>query len=138
MGIIRFLYRRHKRGQSVMETGILIIVIVSALIAMQVYLKRGIQGRMRSGVDSIGEQYDPQATTSDFTINHVSSVTTMTNTSSGTVSSGNGCTYFPDGTYTCTGSPGSGSTQNYQITDTTIQTHYDNTTKNGYEDVAKP
>ena len=32
-----------KRGQSTLEYAVLIVVIIAALIAMQVYLKRGLQ-----------------------------------------------------------------------------------------------
>ena len=53
------------KGQSTLEYAVLIIVIIAALIAMQVYLKRGIQGRMRESSDQIGEQFSPGYTTSD-------------------------------------------------------------------------
>ncbi|MFH0940746.1 MAG: hypothetical protein V1840_02695 [Candidatus Omnitrophota bacterium] len=123
-----------KRGQSVMETAVLILVIVGALIAMQVYLKRGIQGRLRSGVDSIGEQYDPQATSSSFTINHMSNATTTTNTSTQEKTVSGGYIVFPGGTWT--GEPPVRT--NVTTTDTRIETHYDNTIRNGYETVANP
>ncbi len=35
---------------------------------MQIYVKRGIQGRMRESTDQIGEQYSPGATGSNYTI----------------------------------------------------------------------
>ena len=123
-----------KRGQSVMETDVLILVIVGALIAMQVYLKRGIQGRLRSGVDSIGEQYDPQATSSSFTINHISNATTTTNTSTQEKTVSGGYIIYPDGTWS-----GSAPVRaNVSTTDTRIETYYDNTMRNGYEIVANP
>lgn len=58
-----------KRGQSTLEYAVLIVVIIAALIAMQVYLKRGIQGRMRESSDQIGEQFSPGYTTSNITTN---------------------------------------------------------------------
>lgn len=122
-----------------METAVLILVIVGALIAMQVYLKRGIQGRLRGGVDSIGEQYDPQATSSSFTINHVSNATTTTNTTTQEkfVSGGyNIIDYNPDGTPIYIGTPPVYA--NVTAADTRIETHYDNTTRIGYEVVANP
>ncbi len=117
-----------------METGVLILVIVSALIVMQIYLKRGVQGRLRSGVDSIGEQYDPQATNSSFTINHTSNATITTNTTTQekVVSGG----YIDLGGGYWTGS--APVTANVSTTDTRIETHYDNTIRNGYETVANP
>ncbi len=54
-----------KKGQSTLEYAVLIVVIIAALIAMQVYLKRGIQGRMRESSDQIGEQFSPGYTISN-------------------------------------------------------------------------
>ena len=122
-----------------METAVLILVIVGALIAMQIYLKRGIQGRLRGGVDSIGEQYDPQATSSSFTINHISNATTTTNTTTQEKTVSGGYTiidYNPDGTPMWNGS--APVIANVSTTDTRIETHYDNTIRNGYEVVANP
>lgn len=56
-----------KRGQSTLEYAVLIVVIIAALIAMQVYLKRGIQGRVRESSDQIGEQFSPGYTVSNRT-----------------------------------------------------------------------
>jgi hypothetical protein len=46
-----------KRAQSTLEYAVLIIVIIGALLSIQVYLKRGVQGRLRSASDDIGDQY---------------------------------------------------------------------------------
>ena len=54
-----------KRGQSTLEYAVLIVVIIGALVAVQVYLKRGIQGRMRESSDQIGEQFSPGYTVSN-------------------------------------------------------------------------
>ena len=35
----------------------LIIVIIGALLSIQVYIKRGVQGRLKSAADDIGDQY---------------------------------------------------------------------------------
>jgi len=119
---------RIKKGQSVMETAVLVLVIVGALIAMQVYLKRGIQGRLRGGVDSIGEQYDPQATSSSFAISHDSSAITTTN-----------IVTVPANVWTFTAAAGNTVAEaNVIITDTRSETLYDNTTRTGYEAVANP
>ena len=56
-----------KRGQSTLEYAVLIVVIIAALIAMQVYLKRGIQGGLREKSDQIGDQYSPGYTTTNMT-----------------------------------------------------------------------
>lgn len=56
-----------KIGQSTLEYAVLIVVIIAALVAMQVYLKRGVQGRMRESADQIGEQFSPGYTVSNRT-----------------------------------------------------------------------
>jgi hypothetical protein len=118
-GIIKFLYSGNKKAQSTMETAILVFVVVVALVCMQIYLKRGIQGRLRSGVDSIGGQYDYNATSSEYMTNHVSDTTTVSTTATVPVTT-------------------SGVTANVTLSDTTVITNYDNTYKNGYEIVDKP
>ena len=50
-------YLNQKRGQSTLEYAVLIIVICGALLTIQVYIKRGVQGRLRSAADDIGDQY---------------------------------------------------------------------------------
>ena len=52
-----------RRAQSTLEYALIIAVVVGALIAMQVYVKRGVQGRLKSATDDIGEQYSPGYTT---------------------------------------------------------------------------
>jgi Flp pilus assembly pilin Flp len=64
-----------KAGQSTLEYAVLIVVIIAALIAVQVYLKRGIQGRMRQSSDQIGEQFSPGYTTSNRVTNTYSNST---------------------------------------------------------------
>ncbi|MBF0386476.1 MAG: hypothetical protein HQL20_01310 [Candidatus Omnitrophica bacterium] len=55
------------RGQSLLEYTILVVVIIAALISMNTYLKRGIQGRWKDSVDGLGDQYDPEKTNSVVT-----------------------------------------------------------------------
>ena len=38
----------------------MIIVVLGAFLTTQQYIKRAIQGRWKSTVDTMGEQYDPQ------------------------------------------------------------------------------
>lgn len=54
------------RAQSTLEYAVLIGTIVAGLIAMQVYLKRGFQGKLKEGADSMGEQFSPGYTTSRY------------------------------------------------------------------------
>jgi len=56
-----------KRGQSTLEYVILIGFVVAALIAMGVYMKRGVQGKLRESADQVGEQYSAGNTTGTYT-----------------------------------------------------------------------
>ena len=56
------------RGQTAVEYAVLLAVLVAALLAMQIYMKRGVSGRLREAADSIGEQYAPRNTTGNFTL----------------------------------------------------------------------
>lgn len=49
--------KRRKKGQSTLEYAILIIIIIGALLSIQVYIKRGIQGRLKGAADDIGDQF---------------------------------------------------------------------------------
>ncbi|MDD5560985.1 MAG: hypothetical protein PHT50_02500 [Candidatus Omnitrophica bacterium] len=44
-------------AQSTIEYVVMVSLIVAALFAMQVYLKRGLAGRMRSSADEVGGGY---------------------------------------------------------------------------------
>jgi len=46
-----------KRGQSVLEYAILMVIIIAALLTLQTYIKRGIQGRLKSATDDISSGY---------------------------------------------------------------------------------
>lgn len=61
----------HKRAQTTLEYAVLIGVIVAGLIAMQVYLKRGFQGKVKESADSMGTQFSPGYTTYNYTTHNV-------------------------------------------------------------------
>ncbi len=50
-------YINKKRGQSTLEYAVLIIIIIGALLSIQVYIKRGISGRLKQASDDIGDQF---------------------------------------------------------------------------------
>ena len=52
-----YLNKRRKKGQSTLEYAVLIIIIIGALLSIQVYIKRGIQGRLKGAADDIGDQF---------------------------------------------------------------------------------
>jgi len=67
-----------RRAQSILEYSVVITCVVLSLIAMQSYMRRGIQGRLRNDADSLGQPYEPGSTTSDTTLQSSSSTTTTT------------------------------------------------------------
>ncbi|MCP3685701.1 MAG: hypothetical protein GY861_23895 [bacterium] len=48
---------RKSKGQSTVEYAVLIAIVIAALISIQMYIKRGVQGRLKSAADDIGDQY---------------------------------------------------------------------------------
>lgn len=60
------MFLKNKRGQSTLEYALLIAAVVAGLVMMQIYLKRGIGGRLKSGADNIGDQFDPAVFNSDY------------------------------------------------------------------------
>lgn len=44
-----------RRGQNIAEYSILIALVVAAAVAMQTYVKRGLQGRVKGAVDARGK-----------------------------------------------------------------------------------
>lgn len=73
---------RNRRAQNVAEYSILIALVVGAAVAMQVYVKRGMQGRLKNAVDHTGtaaevggaelkfsgEQYEPYYQESEMNV----------------------------------------------------------------------
>ena len=55
--MFRLLNKR--KAQSTIEYVVLVIIIIGALITIQVYIKRGVQGRMKQATDDIGDQFSP-------------------------------------------------------------------------------
>jgi hypothetical protein len=67
-----------RKAQAILEYAVVISCVVAALIAMQTYIKRGIQGRLREQADSIGRQYERGNTTADIILEANSRITTNT------------------------------------------------------------
>jgi Flp pilus assembly pilin Flp len=70
-----FKFLNKRKGQSTLEYAVLIVIIIAALLAMNQYIKRGLQGRLKSSTDDIGDQFSPGNT------NVRRTVTTASNTS---------------------------------------------------------
>ena len=56
--------RRFNHAQSTLEYAIIIAAVVAALLAIQIYMKRGVQGKLRESTDEIGEQFEASKTAS--------------------------------------------------------------------------
>lgn len=65
-------FRLKRSAQTTLEYAILIGVIAAALVSMQIYVKRGYQGKLKSGADSMGQQFSPGLSTSNYTTNSFS------------------------------------------------------------------
>jgi len=52
-----FKFLRKKKAQSTLEYAVLIIIVIGALLSIQTYIKRGVQGRLKSATDDIGDQF---------------------------------------------------------------------------------
>lgn len=74
---------KNKKGQNTAEYAILIGLIVAAAVAMQTYVKRGLQGRVRDAVDTLAVgtsnlgttgQYEPYYLESSFNVTSGSTV----------------------------------------------------------------
>ncbi len=71
---------KKNKAQSSLEYAVVIVCLVAALLAMQIYIKRGFEGRMRQSADSIGEQYSPKNTTGSSTVSYTSNTITNVET----------------------------------------------------------
>ena len=70
------IQKRRAKGQSTIELTVLLIIVMGALLAGQVYFKRGIQGRWKTAVDELSEElYDPFLTDSNITYRTASNST---------------------------------------------------------------
>ena len=56
------------QGQATLEYAVILAVVIAALLAMQNYMKRGVQGKLRDATDQVGEQYRPANTKSAYTV----------------------------------------------------------------------
>jgi len=90
------MLRLKRRGQSTAEYAIVIGLVIAAAVAMQIYVKRGLQGKIKDAVDiTVTEtgsgtviggghpQYEPYYQSSNMQGTHVASVTENTATGGG-------------------------------------------------------
>lgn len=65
-----------RRAQSLMEYAVLTACIVAALLAMQFYLKRAVQGRVKQTCDQMGDPYDAENVNAKTTTGLSATITT--------------------------------------------------------------
>ena len=63
----------HRKGQSTFELTLTIVVVVAAVIAMSIFMKRSVMGKLRETGDQVGGQFTPLSTTNDYTRTFVGS-----------------------------------------------------------------
>ena len=68
-----------RKGQSMAEYAIVLTVVITAIVAMQIYVKRGLQGKVRDVTDNVGagltaagyakvtNQYEPYYAQNNYT-----------------------------------------------------------------------
>jgi Flp pilus assembly pilin Flp len=62
------MYKRKHKAQSTVEYAVLIAIVAAAFVGMQIYLKRGIQGRVRDMAEQISStHYERKNTDSAYT-----------------------------------------------------------------------
>jgi len=61
-----FLRLKNHRGQNTAEYAIVIALIIGAVIAMQIYVKRGLQAKMKDATDSITDKTTELGTTKQY------------------------------------------------------------------------
>ena len=65
------------QGQSLIEYTTLIIIVLAVFLTIGNYFKRGIQGRWKSAVDDLGDQYDPRTANTFITQSLASTTNTI-------------------------------------------------------------
>lgn len=71
---------RSNRAQAIFEYAIMLACLVAAVLAMQVYIKRSMQGRLRQAADELGQQYAPKETTGTHTYSYSGTTESSTKT----------------------------------------------------------
>ena len=59
--------RQRRKGQVSVEAALLFVVVIAAVIAMVLYLRRNVMGGLRSSGTQIGEQFSPLSTVNSYT-----------------------------------------------------------------------
>lgn len=69
--------RRPGRGQTILEYSLMVAVTIAALLIVQVFVKRGYQGKLKESSERIGEQFS-RSGSSSIQQSHLSGTQTVT------------------------------------------------------------
>lgn len=69
-----------RKGQSILEYTLLTACFIAAVVAMQIYVKRGMEGKWRQNMDEFGTQYSAEHTSADILIRQNSVIKTTVET----------------------------------------------------------
>lgn len=58
--------RKKNKGQSILEYALLLGIVVSGILIMQTFVKRGFQGSLKDSADKMGEQFSAHGTTTSY------------------------------------------------------------------------
>jgi Flp pilus assembly pilin Flp len=53
---VKIMFKLNKKAQSTAEYALVIALVIAAVVAMQVYVRRGLQGRMKDTTDYLATQ----------------------------------------------------------------------------------
>lgn len=57
----------NNKGSAILEYGLFIAIFISAVVAMQIYIKRAIAGKFKASTDAIGEQFSSSLSNYSYT-----------------------------------------------------------------------
>lgn len=60
---------KSKKGQGILEYAMILSVVVAVIVAIQIYVKRALEGKFKQSADQIGEQF---TTARNYTIQTIS------------------------------------------------------------------
>jgi Flp pilus assembly pilin Flp len=70
----------NRKAQSTLEYALIIAAVVGALVAINAYMKKGVQGRLKESTDQIGKQFDASGSFTSAWKSEGSGTTTTTET----------------------------------------------------------
>lgn len=55
------MHLKSKKGQGILEYAMILSVVVAVIVAIQIYVKRALEGKFKQSADQIGEQFTTNA-----------------------------------------------------------------------------